>query len=192
MMKEQGRCNDVEAALRFPSPRTGMEWTEEIYQRYYPLVFRAAFRVTGNSTDAEDVLQTVFLRLVRGGDRSGDIAGMESYLYRAAVNTALDLVRSRQRNQGVPLEEAVTSGAADTRHAPDRAHSAGEIRDWLRAAVARLSPMAGAAFALRFFEEKSNAEIAEILETSPGTVAVTLHRARSRIEREFKEDLEGI
>jgi len=172
MMKEQGRCNDVEAALRFPSPRTGMEWTEEIYQRYYPLVFRAAFRVSG--------------------DRSGDIAGMESYLYRAAVNTALDLVRSRQRNQGVPLEEAVTSGAADTRHAPDRAHSAGEIRDWLRAAVARLSPMAGAAFALRFFEEKSNAEIAEILETSPGTVAVTLHRARSRIEREFKEDLGGI
>ena len=182
----------MEAAVEFEQPRADVEWTEEVFRRYHPLVFRAACRVTGNATDAEDVLQTVFLRLVRRGENLGDIAGMESYLYRAAVNAALDLVRSRQRNQDVPLEEAASHAMADTRLAPDRAHSAGELRDWLRAAVARLSPTAGAALALRFFEDKSNAEIAGILGTTPATVAVTLHRARSRIEHEFRENLGGI
>ena len=71
----------------------------ELYERHYEAVFRAALRVTGNPADAEDVLQTVFLRvLVRGGDVE-DVALPAAYFRRAAVNVAVRLHRIRQRLQ---------------------------------------------------------------------------------------------
>ena len=63
---------------------------------------------------------------------------------------------------------------------------AGEIRAWLRRALARLSPREAQMFILRFFEGKENPEIARLLDTTPGTVAVTLSRTRSRLEKEFR------
>ena len=59
-------------------------------------------------------------------------------------------------------------------------------REWLRSAVARLSPQAAEIFSLRFFEGKDNGEIASIVGTTTGTVAVTLSRARDRMEKEFR------
>ena len=67
---------------------------EEAFRKHRMSVFRAAYRITGNAADAEDVLQTVFLRLARRDD--SDIANVGSYLYRAALNAALDVLRSRQ------------------------------------------------------------------------------------------------
>jgi RNA polymerase sigma-70 factor (ECF subfamily) len=117
---------------------------------------------------------------------------MESYLYRAAANAAVDLIRARQRSRDVPIDDTSPAAIADSRQSPERALAAGEIRNWLREAIARLSPAAAETFVLRFFEEKGNPEIAEILGTTPATVAVTLHRARTRIEREYRAELGGI
>jgi RNA polymerase sigma-70 factor, ECF subfamily len=156
---------------------------ERVFEEYHGMVFRAAFRITGNAGDAEDVLQTVFLRLVR---RTGDAPAVEhlsGYLHRAAVNAALDLMRSRQAAQSVPLEDLPLPSSQP---APDRQFASGEIREWLRKTVARLSPRAAEMFALRFYEGKDNPEIARILGTSEGTVAVTLSRARDRIQKEYK------
>lgn len=146
------------------------------------MVFRVAYRITGNTSDAEDVLQTVFLRLVR---RTGDAEVVEhasSYLYRAAVNAALDLMRGRLAAGSVPLED---QPLASSLPAPDRELASGEIREWLRKTVARLSPRAAEIFALRFYEGKENPEIAGILGTTEGTVAVTLSRTRDRIQKEY-------
>jgi RNA polymerase sigma-70 factor (ECF subfamily) len=70
--------------------------------------------------------------------------------------------------------------------APDRLYRSTEIRHWLRQAVARLSPRAAEMFALRFFEGRDNPEIAQVLGTTPGSVAVTLSRTRDRIQQEFR------
>jgi RNA polymerase sigma-70 factor (ECF subfamily) len=70
--------------------------------------------------------------------------------------------------------------------APDRLHRSTEIRTWLRDAVARLSPRAAEMFALRFFEERDNPEIARIIGTTTASVAVTLSRTRDRIQQEFR------
>src|SRR5881227_49836 len=59
---------------------------EEMFQRNHDRVFRTAYRVTGNAADAEDVLQTVFLRLLRREQSSGVLEKAESYLRRAAIN----------------------------------------------------------------------------------------------------------
>ena len=159
---------------------------ERIFRDHSGMVFRAAYRITGNPSDAEDVLQTVFLRLMRRDADAEVVENVPSYLHRAAVNSALDLMRSRQHARSVPLDDVAPSLTENPSLAPDRAHSSAEAREWLRGAVARLSPQAAEIFSLRFFEGKDNAEIASIVGTTAGTVAVTLSRARDRIEKEFR------
>ena len=181
--------DDMEAtATRQALPYSGPMPTaalEDVFREHHVMVFRAALRVTGNAEDAEDVLQTVFLRLARREDESSDIEHLPGYLRRAAVNAAFDLLRSRQRTRSIPLED-VEPVLPDDAVSPERAVHAGEMRDWLRRTVARLSPMAAQAFALRFFEDKENPEIAQILGTSLGAVSVTLSRARDRVEKEYQ------
>jgi RNA polymerase sigma-70 factor (ECF subfamily) len=169
-----------------PTPEVPPGEIERIFREHHGMIFRAAYRITGNPSDAEDVLQTVFLRLLRRDSESEAVGNMSGYLHRAAVNSALDLMRARQNSRSVPLDEVAPLLAEKASLSPDRAHSSAESRDWLRGAVARLSPQAGEIFSLRFFEGKDNNEIAEIVGTTPGTVAVTLSRSRDRIEREFR------
>jgi RNA polymerase sigma-70 factor (ECF subfamily) len=167
-----------EAALGQPS---GLE---SVFLEHQSRVFRAAFRITGNAQDAEDVLQTVFLRLARQGD-AVSLANPSSYLYRAAVNAALDLLRTRRERLNVALEEADGS-PDDPGGQPDQVHEAAELRAWLRRAIAALPPRAAEVFALRHLEGLENREIARTLGMSRVAVAVTLHRARHRLQQEFR------
>src|SRR2546429_9138497 len=76
--------------------------------RSHARVLQAAYRVTGSMADAEDVAQSVFLRLARGDIASRRITHLESYLQRSAVNAALDLLRARRDRETVPVEPADT------------------------------------------------------------------------------------
>lgn len=196
MYREQ-KQRDAWQAADHPAP-PGAGEVERLFREHHAMVFRAAWRITGNAADAEDVLQTVFLRLVRREqdagalvDSAGEaVAGGEGYLRRSAVNAALDVVRSRQAVRAVPVEDAAPLRASEA-DSPERVRAGAEMRVWLRAAVARMSPQAAEIFALRFFEGKENAEIAGLVGTTPGTVAVTLHRARQRLLEEFQQWREG-
>ena len=64
---------------------------EPIFRENHAMVFRAAYRITGNPTDAEDVLQTVFLRMLKRDPGAEPVGHMPSFLHRSAVNAALDL-----------------------------------------------------------------------------------------------------
>lgn len=159
---------------------------EQIFRSHHATVFRAAYRVTGNAGDAEDVLQTVFLRLLKRDSKAEPVENIASFLYRAAVNASLDLMRSRHHVRDIPLDDLEPVLAESAHRGPDRLQSSGEIREWLRVALARLNPRIAQMFALKFFEGKENPEIARILETTPGTVAVTISRTRDRLEKEFR------
>lgn len=158
---------------------------EAVFRRHHEAVFRAAYRITGNPMDAEDVLQTVFTRLLRreeGADLDPDGAG--SYLHRAAVNAALDLLRARRRSRAVRLEEAADL-ADDPESGPERRPLRRELRSRLREALLSLTPRSAEIFALRYFEGLGNVEIARSLGTSQTAVAVILHRARHRLQKEL-------
>lgn len=193
-MNEENRSEGLTAARTAeyaPSPpgrASPPENLESMFREYHAMVFRTAYRTTGSTADAEDVLQTVFLRLARRGPEAEPMGTVEGYLRRAAVNAAVDLMRSRQTAKAVPMEDAEPLQLAqDPSLSPERAMRGNEIREWLRAAVARLSPRAAEIFTLRFFEGKENPEIAEILGTTTATVAVTLHRTRERIHQEYRK-----
>jgi RNA polymerase sigma-70 factor (ECF subfamily) len=158
-----------------------------IFEEHHGRVFRAAYRVTGNASDAEDVLQTVFLRLARQPEST--LANPRSYLYRAAVNCALDQLRCRRSSPAVPLEGADRTGAPAVE--TDAAEAA-ELRRALRQALAGLHPRLAEVFVLRFVEGYENREIAQMLGTSRAVVAVTLHRARGRLKRELQAPAGGL
>jgi len=164
---------------------------ERIFREHHALVFRAAYRITGSVDDAEDVLQTVFLRLIKRDAASEPVENMASFLHRAAVNAALDVVRSRQNVRNIPLDTLEPVLAEPAHRNPDRVHTAGEVREWLRGALARLNPRIAEMFMLRFFDGKENPEIAKLMNTTTGTVAVTISRTRDRLEKEYQAYLGG-
>lgn len=172
-------------------PMAGAE-LERIFRENHALVFRAAYRIAGNADDAEDVLQTVFLRMMKREPGAEPVGNMASFLHRAAVNAALDLVRARQNIRHIPLDELEPVLAESAHRSPERAQSSSEIREWLRGALARLNPRIAEMFTLRFFEGKENPEIARLMNTTPGTVAVTISRTRDRLEKEFRAYMGGV
>jgi RNA polymerase sigma-70 factor (ECF subfamily) len=156
-----------------------------IFQAHHALVLRAAYRITGSATDAEDVLQTVFLRLVRRPADAPAMENVEAYLRRSAVNAALDLVRGRHDTRNVALEPYEAQLPAPAA-APDRQQEEREMRELVRRAITRLAPRAAEIFTLHYFEGRANPEIARMLDLSTASVAVTLHRARTRLQEEIR------
>ncbi len=122
-----------------PAPQAAAD-LESIFRDHHAMVFRAAYRVTGSASDAEDVLQTVFLRMLKRDPEAEPVVSISSFLHRAAVNAAVDLVRSRQNIRNIPLDEFEPVLAESSHRGPDRALASGEIRDWLRAALAPSEP----------------------------------------------------
>jgi RNA polymerase sigma-70 factor (ECF subfamily) len=155
---------------------------EQMFHDHRARVFRAAYRITGNTNDAEDVLQTVFLRLARRED-PGAVHNLESYLYRAAINASLDLLRSQKTGAQVSLDDVAP---VDLGFSSSSLHHSADLRVWLRQAVAKLSPRHAEMFVLRYLEGYDNREIARMLDTSQAVVAVTLHRTRGQLQKEFR------
>jgi RNA polymerase sigma-70 factor (ECF subfamily) len=185
-MKEQSRRRTLlsvleEATIGIPDE------LERAFRSHQSLVFRTAYRITGNAGDAEDVLQTVFLRLLRRGRNVDAVENVESYLRRAAINAALDVIRSRQADQSVPLPE---EDSALSPAAPAQGDFAG-LRQALSRAIAQLKPAQAEIFALRFLEGLSNQQIAQSLGVSQVRVAVIVHRTRRQLRKELRPYLAG-
>jgi RNA polymerase sigma-70 factor (ECF subfamily) len=189
MSDERRKENEVLAAARThdgPEETPAQDLTA-VFEEHHRQIFHAAYRVTGNAQDAEDVLQTVFLRLARRGAAHGLRDNPGGYLHRSAVNAALDVVRSRKSARVTALEnvEAVLSDD-DPNRAPDRRQVGVEILEHVRAALGRLNPRTAEVFALRYLEGYGNHEIADMLGTSRSTIAVMLHRARHKLKDEIR------
>jgi len=147
-------------------------------------VLRAAFRITGTMADAEDVLQTVFLRMAA---LERPLENADSYLYRAAINGALDLLRRRKAAASEPLEQADNVISIGAGSSPEVEATNSQLGNTLRLAISELSPRAAEMFTLRYLEDLGNREIAALMGTSQAVVAVTLHNARSRLRKRLSE-----
>ena len=151
---------------------------EEIFRQHSRLVYRTAYSVTARPHDAEDVVQTLFLQLLRRGFPPDFQKNPKAYLYRAAVNLSLNAVKSRQRHVSAVdparVELAVDADACD----PDT-----ELQERLVQAMAQLNPRAVEMLILRYEHDCSETEIGTLLGTSRGVVAVTLFRARARLKK---------
>ena len=149
---------------------------ERAFRAHHGLIFRTAYRITGNASDAEDVLQTVFLRLINRKDSSGAVHSEQSYLRRAAINASLDLLRLRQADRTTEL----------TDYPDGHVHSEQtDLRRALAQALGKLEPRSAEVFTLRFLEGFTNPQIATMLGISQVLVAVIVHRARRQLQKEL-------
>ena len=151
---------------------------ERLFHEHYPLVYRTAYSVTGSREDAEDVVQTVFLRLYRRGSWLGLKENPKAYLYRAACNAAVSVIRSKRRH-------VLTDNDAelDRPVEPSTAEHESALRGRFLDALAQLSPQAVEILILRYEHDYSDTEIAKLLGTKRGAIAVRLYRARKRLKK---------
>ena len=161
------------------------EELEQIFREHHELVYRTAFGVTGSREDAQDVVQTIFLRLLRRDIPPDFHRNAKAYLYRAAVNLSLNTIRARKRH--VSIDDA---GSIETLAAVSGSEVAEELHRQLYAAIAKLEPEAGHVLVLRYVHNYSIADIAKLLGKSRSLIAVRLFRSRGRL-RELIRALQG-
>ena len=155
----------------------------ELVRRYQRAVYRVAFALTRNPSDADDLAQETFVRAWRAIGRFRVGEPVHPWLARIATNLAFSLFRHRRRRPETPLEPLVEAGQQwGIEDDPAERVEQEEQAAHLNAAFAGLKPEHQAVLALRVVEEQSYEEIAETLRVPVGTVMSRLSRARAELK----------
>lgn len=152
-----------------------------LFEKYKNLVYRTAYLTLGSETDAEDLLQEVFLQVHRSlATYDPQRGSFSTWLYRVTVNRCLNWRRGRPATDSLDLFEAEPAGSAA--HAPHRPAE----DDGVRRSLDKLSPKLRVVVVLRYYWDLSYAQIADITELPLGTVKSRLNSAL----RQMRDDLE--
>jgi RNA polymerase sigma-70 factor (ECF subfamily) len=162
-----------------------------LVERHSRFLFRVAFRITGNVTDAEDVVQEAFLRAFKSLHLYDSRATFSTWMHRIAANCALDMVRKRNRRMESVMADSVDDDPQReilTRipsRAPgtDRLAYSSQVRDHVQLAMEDLSPLERSAFVLRHFEGNSIDEISTTLSVSENAAKQSIFRAVQKLRR---------
>ena len=162
-----------------------------LVERHSRALFRLAFRMTGNESDAEDVVQESFMRAYRQLGKFDERATFGTWLYRIATNCSLDLVRSRKRrSEQTAAGETEVEGAHDpllnlpaSGPNPERSALSTEVRERVAEAMNDLSATERTAFVLRHFEGLCIEDVSRVLECQPGAAKHSVFRAVQTLRR---------
>jgi RNA polymerase sigma-70 factor, ECF subfamily len=159
-----------------------------LVSRYSQVVFRVAYRITGNETDAEEVVQESFLRAYQRLKSFEGRASMATWFYRIAANCALDLASRRKPETRIgeendPGQQQVQ--LPDRQAGPDRLLLSREIEAAQRVAMQGLTPLERTAFVLRHMEDRSTQEVAEALDIAPNAAKQAVFRAVKKLRRQL-------
>ena len=177
----RGGAPDAAAEAGGAQAREAAAFLEEAVGRWGDTVLRLAASRTGNRADAEDVFQTVFLRLHQGGKRFRDDEHLKAWLLHVTVNCCNDLHRSPWHRKRATLGDEDVARLADHPD-PNATEGAADRDDELEAALARLTDRQRTAVHLHYYEGYATEEIARITGERPATVRSHLHRARKALK----------
>lgn len=147
--------------------------------RYQGPIYNAAYRVLGNAEDASDITQAVFLRIAERLDDYDSQFRFFSWIYRIALNEAINLLRRNGREQPLGDDEDLLLG--DARGDPESQALGAELSAQVQRALMKLKAQDRMVLVLRHFSECSYREIAVVLEIDEKTVKSRLFEARSRM-----------
>ena len=164
-----------------------------LVEKYKRMVHRLAMQITKNHEDANDVMQETFIKVYQSIHTFRHEAAFETWVYRIAVNEALNFVKRRERRRESPLATTEESNFhPDVRQKYEMANDPqiqaeqAELRHWVTKAVNSLSPKHRIVVILHELEGLTHAEIASILNCSEGTVRSRLHYARKQLRSLLK------
>jgi len=167
-----------------PSREEPQTELERLFREHYELIYRTAYSIAGTRQDAEDALQTIFLRLLQREIPPDLKTHSRRYFYRAAVNVALTAVRARKRQHLATGVDEVDLPASE----PPR-HENEKIEEHLIEAMSQLPTQTVEILILRYEQNYSDAEIASMLGKSRPAIAVALFRARARLRKLMRPSL---
>ena len=153
-----------------------------LVKKYQRMVHRLALQITNNHEDANDVMQETFIKVYQSIHTFRQEAAFETWVYKIAVNQALNYVKMRKRRRESSLENDDESELlTDVRNDPQILAEKAELRHWVTKAVNSLSLKHRMVVILHELEGLTHPEIASILNCSEGTVRSRLHYARKQL-----------
>lgn len=188
--------SDVELARRIAmrDPLAVRRMVETNNQR----LFRVAWSILGNRSEAEDVVQAGYLRAFAAIESFAGDASLSTWLTRIVINEALGRARAAHRRRARLDAESITDldsyreklmNGSTERHSPEAVAAIRQMRTLLEAAIETLPPDFRAVFVMREIEGMTVEEVAEALAVLPGTVKTRLLRARRRLRDALAPDL---
>lgn len=157
----------------------------QLVERYQGAVYNLAYRMLGDPGDAEDAAQEIFVRIYRQLGRYDPARKFSTWTLAIATNYCIDQLR-RRRMQLVPLENIIPWARARDA-GPEGEAITQESRDEVQRLIKQLPEKYRAPLILRYFDEMSCAEIADVLGMPEGTVKTQIHRARKALEKLLAE-----
>lgn len=153
----------------------------ELSTRHFDLVYRVAYRMVGNSSDAEDVTQEVLLRIARNIRSFKGTSKVTTWFYRITTNAAWDFLRREVRNEKSKgaVERALVEDVAEMNGVSERVHGA----------LLKLTSGERAAIVLTFYEGLSHAEAAKVLACAETTVSWRIFQSKRKLKKILSEDM---
>ena len=160
----------------------------KLIEKHSPRVYSIAYQITGNSADAQDIAQEIFIKLYGTLHKFSHKYRFTTWLYRMAVNTAIDYQRKHSSRRDFPLEEIENMSVIDDSHnSPEALHERNELKGIISRLSELLTERQRKVFILRDLQSFSTPEVARILNCSQITVRVHLASARARIKTALKQ-----
>ncbi len=159
---------------------------ELLFERYGPYVYNIVRGVLDSEDDANDVTQEVFLQVYRSLHRFRRGSRFTTWLYRIALNRALDAARSHRRRRWVSFGETLDN-KADPDGDPAQDVEARSAEDEVRRVLAGMDPKHRDVLVLRYLQDMDIEEIAEVLGCSVGAAKVRLFRARQKFRERYDQ-----
>ncbi|MBX3462673.1 MAG: sigma-70 family RNA polymerase sigma factor [Planctomycetes bacterium] len=181
---------ELVSACRQPDSEGFESAFEALFCKYRERAYAIAFRITGNSVDALDVVQDSFALVFRklGGFRGGSL--FSTWLFRIVVNCSIDHRRRTglrpESGRLLPRDAAALEPVDEAPNPRERA-AARELGDQVQAAISQLSPKLRVILALRYLEDMSYDDLAATLGVSLGTVKSRLARAHLALEQVVRQ-----
>jgi RNA polymerase sigma-70 factor (ECF subfamily) len=168
-----------------------------LMERHFATIFRVTFRITGNQQDAEEAAQEAFLRAYNKLPEFQQNAGFGTWVYRIAMNCALNLVERRSREaswNAAPLvtEFGTERFASESQRGPEQALLDGEAVQLRERAMQELTPMERTAFVLRHMEDQPIVEIAAALGVPANSAKQAVFRAVGKLRRALQVEPRGL
>lgn len=184
--------NDDEALIAAALNGSAFAW-EKLVKRYESKIYNHGLRLTGNSSDAMDLMQEVFLGVYRNLHRFRGDAKFSSWLFRIAHNKAVDMNRRKRLMTVVPRSNAPDAGDSldnlpgEARFEPDSQASKEELNRSVLAMLATLPLTQRLVVEMKIYQSLTFEEIAEMQDISVNTAKTRFYAALKKLKAEMEE-----
>lgn len=143
-------------------------------------------RLVVNHEDADDVLQSVFIKVWKNLAKFRGEAGLYTWLYRIASNESFTFLRKEKKRRSLSINDEDMDLSNHLK--ADQYFNANEMEWKLQVAMQKLPEKQKAVFSLRYYDEMPYSEISKVLETSEGALKASYHHAAKKIQQMLTED----